>query len=45
MDVPEIGDEIAAARALNDLGRSLLETAAGDVDQLTPIASAAAATG
>lgn len=30
-DVPEIGDEIAAARALHDLADALLTTAAGDI--------------
>jgi hypothetical protein len=34
-DVPEIGDEIAAARALADLGHRLLITAAADVTQVT----------
>jgi hypothetical protein len=34
-DVPEIGDEIAAARALTDLGRRLLRTATEDVEQAT----------
>jgi hypothetical protein len=34
-DVPEIGDEIAAARALSDLGRRLLHTATGDLEQVT----------
>jgi hypothetical protein len=34
-DVPEIGDEIAVARALNDLGRRLLVTAAGDIRTVT----------
>jgi len=31
-DVPEIGDELAAARALSDLGHRLLITAACDVE-------------
>lgn len=31
-DVPEIGDEIAVARALSDLGHRLLDTAAGDLE-------------
>jgi hypothetical protein len=30
-DVPDIGDAIAAARALNDLGQRLLNNAAGDL--------------
>jgi hypothetical protein len=31
-DVPEIGDELAVARALSELGARLLATAATDVD-------------
>lgn len=31
-DVPEIGDEIAVARALSDLGHRLLDAAAGDLE-------------
>lgn len=34
-DVPEIGDELAVARALADLGNRLLVTAARDIEQLT----------
>lgn len=34
-DVPEIGDEIAVARALSDLGRRLLRTASNDLRSLT----------
>ena len=34
-DVPEIGDELAAARALSDLAHRLLDAAAGDVEALT----------
>ena len=34
-DVPEIGDEIAVARALIDLGHRLLNTAAGDIVSVT----------
>lgn len=34
-DVPEIGDELAVARALTDLGHRLLITAAGDIAQVT----------
>ena len=33
--VPEIGDEVAVARALRRLAEKLLETAAGDIEQLT----------
>jgi hypothetical protein len=32
--VPEIGDEIAVARALSDLGHRLLDAAAGDLEQV-----------
>ena len=35
MDVPEIGDEIAVARALNDLSRRLLGIARDDLEALT----------
>ena len=31
LDVPEIGDEVAAARALHHLADNLLGTAAGDI--------------
>lgn len=34
-DVPEIGDELAVARALSDLGHQLLEAAAGDIEHIT----------
>jgi hypothetical protein len=34
-DVPEIGDELAGARALNDLGHRLLLAAAGDIEAIT----------
>jgi len=34
-DVPEIGDELAAARALADLSHQLLDTAAADIEQVT----------
>ena len=34
-DVPEIGDEIAVARALSDLGHRLLHAASEDVEQLS----------
>jgi hypothetical protein len=33
--VPEIGDEVAVARALRRLADQLLQTAAGDIEQLT----------
>lgn len=35
-DVPEIGDELAAARALNDLGHRLLVAAATDLAAVVP---------
>jgi hypothetical protein len=34
-DVPEIGDELATARALSDLSHRLLEAAAEDVEQMS----------
>jgi hypothetical protein len=34
-DVPEIGDEIAAARALSDLGQRLMHAATEDVEAVT----------
>jgi hypothetical protein len=34
-DVPEIGDEIAVARALSDLGHRLLDAATGDLEQVS----------
>lgn len=34
-DVPEIGDEIAVARALSDLGTRLLQSAAEDITAVT----------
>jgi hypothetical protein len=34
-DVPEIGDEIAVARALRDLGSRVLDTASRDVASVT----------
>lgn len=34
-DVPEIGDELAASRALTDLGHQLLEAAAKDIESVT----------
>lgn len=35
MEVPEIGDELAAARALADLAHYLLDATAADIEQLT----------
>jgi hypothetical protein len=34
-NIPEIGDEIAVARALTDLGHRLLVAAAGDLEEAT----------
>ncbi len=34
-DVPEIGDELAVARALVDLGHRLLISAAADIEDIT----------
>jgi hypothetical protein len=34
-DVPEIGDELATARALSELSHNLLELAAADIEQIT----------
>jgi hypothetical protein len=34
-DIPEIGDELAVARALNDLGHRLLLTTAADIEAVT----------
>jgi hypothetical protein len=34
-DVPEIGDEIAVARALSDLGQRLMQAATADLEQVT----------
>jgi hypothetical protein len=34
-DVPEIGDELAAARALSDLGHQLLDLTASDIEAVT----------
>ncbi|GAA4957821.1 DUF1876 domain-containing protein [Yinghuangia aomiensis] len=34
-DVPEIGDELAAARALSDLAHRLLHVAAADIESST----------
>ena len=35
VDVPEIGDELAVARALSDLGHQLLATSAVDIEAVT----------
>lgn len=35
VDVPEIGDELAAARALSDLAHQLLHSAADDIEGVT----------
>ena len=34
-EVPEIGDELAVARALSDLAHRLLDAAASDIEQIT----------
>lgn len=34
VDVPEIGDEVAVARALHELADELLRTAAGDIEAI-----------
>lgn len=34
-EVPEIGDELAVARALSDLAHQLLDAAAADIEQVT----------
>ncbi|OLT12568.1 hypothetical protein BJF78_24190 [Pseudonocardia sp. CNS-139] len=34
-DVPRIGDELAAARALSELGHRLLDAAAADIEGIT----------
>ncbi|WP_432971381.1 DUF1876 domain-containing protein [Dactylosporangium sp. CA-233914] len=34
-DIPEIGDELAVARALSDLGHRLLLTAAADIEAVS----------
>jgi hypothetical protein len=34
-DVPEIGEELATARALSELSHRLLDAAAGDLEQLS----------
>ena len=35
LEVPEIGDELATARALADLAYKLLDVTAGDIEQFT----------
>jgi hypothetical protein len=35
--IPEIGDELAAARALSDLAHRLLESAAADIEEATGV--------
>ena len=37
VDVPEIGDEVAAARALHELADELLRTAAGDIEAIEEV--------
>jgi hypothetical protein len=34
-DVPEIGDELATARALSELSHQLLDAAAADIEKIT----------
>jgi hypothetical protein len=34
-DIAEIGDELAAARALSNLAHELLDAAASDIEQIT----------
>jgi hypothetical protein len=34
-NVPEIGDELAVARALSELSHNLLDAAAADIEQIT----------
>jgi len=36
-NVPEIGDELAAARALSELGHRLLSAAADDIESVTHV--------
>ncbi|MBA2806881.1 DUF1876 domain-containing protein [Streptomyces sp. KM273126] len=35
-DVPEIGDELAAGRAMHDLGRQLVDVAERDIEGVSP---------
>lgn len=37
MNVPEIGDELAVGRAMNDLGRQLLSTAERDIEGVSAL--------
>ncbi|MFR9796702.1 DUF1876 domain-containing protein [Streptomyces sp. MS06] len=37
-DVPEIGDELAAGRAMHDLGRQLVAIAEHDIQEAGPVA-------
>ncbi|EKX64042.1 hypothetical protein STRIP9103_07551 [Streptomyces ipomoeae 91-03] len=39
MDVPEIGDELAAGRAMHDLGRQLVDVAERDIEGVSPPAT------
>jgi hypothetical protein len=39
MDVPEIGDELAAGRALHDLGRHLVDVAERDIEGMGAVAT------
>jgi hypothetical protein len=39
-DVPEIGDELATARALSDLAHQLLHAAASDIESRTHVPAA-----
>ncbi|MCK8437248.1 DUF1876 domain-containing protein [Streptomyces sp. D2-8] len=39
MDVPEIGDELAAGRALHDLGRQLVDIAERDIEGMSTAAA------
>jgi hypothetical protein len=34
-EIPEIGDEVAASRALSELAHKLLDAAAGDIESVT----------
>lgn len=36
-DIPEIGDELATARALSDLSHGLLDSAATDIEGITHV--------
>ncbi len=36
-DVPEIGDELATARALADLAHQLIEVTAADIEKITKV--------